>query len=468
MFEEAGLAASSSPGALSLKGRLLKDRAQRSEGEVRQRLLHEARAAYLQAAGDARATYPLINAATLALLGGDVDEARALARHVLDLLESGEHEPETRYWLRATAAEARLLLGDHEGCRRALVEAVASAPGAWEDQAATLSQFRQILKHSGGDMALLDGFGAPPSLYYSGIIGLSDQEEQVRAQIAQALDEIAPASVYGALAAGTDILVAELALDRGAELHVVLPGSLDRFREVSVRAFGEGWIARFDSVLDAAQSVAHPTDRPAFSRADVDSAARVAMGLAIRHASALAGSAIALRVGREGEALAPPEAAWAARGLPLREVRLAHPLPEARRDLEADHGASLIASPVPFSALIECAAREVVETEGGMYLARFDTPVEAMASACAALADDPASQFGFLRCNVLPGAELGAAGERATVLARAAAPGEVCGFWPQVALFDLLAPSCRFEMAGEIVSPFGDLPVGRFTLPERG
>ena len=140
MFDAAGLLQSRDIDALTLKGRLLKDRALRSEGMERSALLREAQRAYLQAANSSRATYPLINAATLAFLNNSADEAADLARKVLALLDSGNHVQETRYWLAATAAEAQLLLGNQAASQAALSQAMAAAPDAWEDHAATLRQ----------------------------------------------------------------------------------------------------------------------------------------------------------------------------------------------------------------------------------------------------------------------------------------------------------------------------------------
>ena len=170
LFEGAGLLESRDAGALSLKGRLLKDRGLGAAGPERGELLEQAQEAYLQAAGGRRATYPLINAATIALLNGKPAEAQGLARQVLEVLESGEHEPETRYWLGATAAEARLLLGDARGARIALEQAVKAAPDAWEDQAATLRQFQQVLEWTGAPFGLFDHLRPPASLYFLSLI----------------------------------------------------------------------------------------------------------------------------------------------------------------------------------------------------------------------------------------------------------------------------------------------------------
>ncbi|MBH0114350.1 DUF4071 domain-containing protein [Novosphingobium sp. YJ-S2-02] len=464
MFGEAGLHGSLVPEALSLKGRLLKDRAQRSKGAARARLLREAHDAYRQAAGDRRATYPLINAATIACLNGDNAQAEALARHVLDLLASGDHEPETRYWLGATAAEALLLLGDTQGCRKALAEAVALAPDAWEDQAATLSQLRAILAVKGLDSALLDGFGPPPSLYFSGIILLADREDAVRAELAAVLEEVTPASVHGALAAGVDILIAERALARGAELHVVLPGSIGTFRETSVTPFGAHWLPRFDALLEQAHSVTCLDPQAPVSRAGIDEAARVAMGLAIRSADALAGEALALRAARKGDALSRSHEAWRARGLPHREVLLDHPAPVPRGGLGVNVVRTVLASLAPFPPGV--AGQALALAEAGHHLALFEDPAKAMALAAQVLALDPDARLGLDTRSTLPDADLHIVGKQAGVLARGAMPGEVCAPWPQAAAFDLVAPQYRFETGGEIVTALGDIPVGRYLRSE--
>src|SRR5215472_15781740 len=76
----------------SLLGRLKKDQAFAETGEARDALFREGRAIYedafrnATAAGDPEAYYPAINAATLALFGGDAEAASRLAGEVLDLL----------------------------------------------------------------------------------------------------------------------------------------------------------------------------------------------------------------------------------------------------------------------------------------------------------------------------------------------------------------------------------------------
>ena len=90
------------PSALTLKGRLLKDQAKAADGAERVRLYGLAAEAYAAAAVLERDSYPMINAAALALLGGKPERARALAQETLGLLESDPEQGENAYWRAAT------------------------------------------------------------------------------------------------------------------------------------------------------------------------------------------------------------------------------------------------------------------------------------------------------------------------------------------------------------------------------
>ena len=88
------------------------------------------------------------------------------------------------------------------------------------------------------------------------------EQDAVEAHIRQRAEEIFAAHnvgiVYGALAAGTDIILAETALELGAELDVVLPFATERFIETSVK-IGDPpdepgkWEKRFRAILDGSQ-----------------------------------------------------------------------------------------------------------------------------------------------------------------------------------------------------------------------
>ncbi|WP_336969362.1 TRAFs-binding domain-containing protein [Sphingobium aromaticiconvertens] len=465
MFEGAGLVASEASDALSLKGKLLKDRALRSGNPERNSLLGEAQDAYLRSAGDRRATYPLINAATIAFLNGKNDHARLLAERVLSLLESREHEPETRYWLGATSAEAQLLLGNIDASRAALEQAVGTAPDAWEDHAATLQQLKQILDRMGEPAGIFDHLCPPPSLYFSGIIGLPNDEASTLQMLGAALDEIRPGVVFGALAAGADIVIAEMAMARGAQLHVVLPTTIDIFRATSVAQFGVQWAERFDRLIDTAHIVETLDRIPYLSKAAILQGSETAMGLALRRARTLATHAIALHIGRGSDVPTPPEIIWREQGLPFQDLILEESLPPSGQDMEVAISKAILASPDPFSAGPGSSVRKSEITTDGFSILQVDDLTAAMDLAVAILRATPDSRLGLNYRVVSPREGVEEWGKLATLLAQAAPQGSICAPWPQIAAIDLYAPHHGFETAGEIVTPLGDFPIGLFCLP---
>ncbi len=467
MFKSAGLGEEDSPEALALKGRLLKDRALRLEGEARLAMAREASETYRRCAGTRRATYPLINAATIAYLCGDREQAREDARCILDIIASGDYEPETRYWLHATVAEARLLLGDKQGCREALLSAVEAAPQAWEDRAATIRQLREILQVSGESFALLEGLSPPPSLHFSGIMDLAGEQEQVREELDALFERLRPGAAFGALAAGTDVLVAEMALERGVQLHVVLPGTLEQFREISVEPYGASWSERFDRLVEGAQSFVELSEQGTLTQVGVAQANEIAMGLAIRRSKQLATDAVAVHVGRVSDMTAHGLANWHVLGLATCEIRRDWPRRSEVAALPEGHMHAVLASMQPFPAL-RGLTQKPFRSEDGYWLLAFATPLEAVHVAMRVLSSAPRSRLGVdcaLSVDDTPPASLA---ERAVNFARAAQEGEICAPWPHVVRLDLLDPSIRFEEAGELVTPFGDLPFACFRGMSRG
>jgi hypothetical protein len=287
------------PAALVLRGRLLKEGALQLTGAERRRLLGEAAASYRRAAARDHSTYPLINAATLALLSGDAESARALGLDVIDRLDAAPDEPETPYWRAATRAEALLLLDREAEARAAMAEAVALAPRAWEDHASTLRQFALILAEQGREAGWLDALRPPRSLHFGGHMAFSGERPRpaLLKQIDAALERENVGFGYGALAAGADIIVAEALLAREAELHLVLPGGLEAFAAGSVAPFGESWQRRFAAVVERAEEIV-PV-RPFGiepEAATVAVADEVAMGRALMNARRLASEAVQLLV----------------------------------------------------------------------------------------------------------------------------------------------------------------------------
>ncbi len=287
---------------LSVRGRLLKDRALRSVGNERRRLYREASRSYARAAEIGGATYPLINAAALSLLAGQGEQARELARQVLERLDGGAGEPDTPYYQEATRAEALLLLGADAEARASLAAAIARAPRAWEDHASTLRQFALILDETGRDKAWLDPMRPPRCLHFAGHMDLAAGAGELADQVRAVLREERVGFGFGALAAGADIVIAEALLDEGAELELVLPGGVPAFRLASAASAGADWARRFDRVLArAAVRAVGPAGAPP-NALSIRLGAEAAMGAAAMHAEILTTEAIQLLILDAGEA----------------------------------------------------------------------------------------------------------------------------------------------------------------------
>lgn len=291
--------------ALSVKGRLLKDRAIRSGGASQRRLYLDSARAYAAAASLDEDVYPLINAATLSLLGGSADQSQRLAAIILHRIADGSDNSETPYYREATRAEALLLCGRDGDAQVAIGSALAIAPRAWEDHASTLRQFALILHARGEDAAWLDSLRPPRSVHFAGHLAVAADgpgHDAARSEIDALLDQEKVGFGYGALAAGADIVIAEALIARGAELHVVLPGGIGGFRAQSVEPFGEAWRNRFEAVLEQADTVRSipPREGP-LTDAGIRLATEVAMGAALMNARRLATEAIQLLV-VDGEA----------------------------------------------------------------------------------------------------------------------------------------------------------------------
>ncbi|RVT90230.1 TRAFs-binding domain-containing protein [Sphingomonas crocodyli] len=467
LFESSGIAqVVDNADVLSVKGRLTKDRALKALGEERATLFGEARSAYLSAAALRPATYPLINAATIALFAGHRAEAEQTAGQILEMLESGAHEPETDYWLKATRAEAYLLQGRVDDAREALAQAIRAAPSAWEDHASTLRQFRLILDWLKAPSDWLDALRPPPSLHFSGIIHLPSDRDGVEREIEASLAELAPGFGFGALAAGADIITAETLVRAGGELHIVLPAPIDVFRRDSVGVFGSPWIARFDRLLDEAATVEVGPDIDDVSEAGIFLADQMAMGLAIRHARILETRTCALRVGTvtsDRNAARQLDAAWEAQGLPI------HRLDISRSTTNRDTIPALANS--AFLAVTSQAAADALVGAGGVIVdqreqpivVRFLDPVNAVRAAWDVAADhNVAIAIDYVVFD--PSSAYQDHHDRIRLIARAAPSGRVLLSRAMALVLTLQTSEFGNENFGEIATAHGDIALHILTM----
>ena len=332
-FEEYGLREVGTEDVLALEARIAKDVALAAPGDRRRVLALRSAALYAKAFDATGGYYPAINAATLMLVGGNAEASRTLARTALERLhESGE----AGYFAAATEAEAQLLLGDARAAERSLERAAKLHGGDYGAVATTRRQLRLVCEHAGTDPAILAVLAGPRVLHYCGHRISRDgsgpfraeDEPAVAASIRAELDRLPPAYAYGSLASGADILTAEAVLDRGAELHLVLPFAEDEFVAASVADSGGDWVPRYERCRAAATRVTYATE-DAFLDDDVlyRYGSELAMGLALLRARFLDAEALQLAVwdgqpARGGAGTAVDVAAWAESGRPAAVVPL--------------------------------------------------------------------------------------------------------------------------------------------------
>ena len=333
LFREYRLGEIPTEDAQALEARLEKDIALAATGERRRVGAARAAAAYAAVFKRTGGYYSGINAATLQLLAGDEQRARALAAQALDLARGATDDP---YYAAATEAEAQLLLGEVDAAREALSRAAEAADGDHAAIATTRRQLRLLCDTLTVDVEILDALPVPDVVHYCGHLITAGSggrfsaadEPVVRERVRETIARRAIAYGYGSLACGADILWAEALLERGAELEVVLPFALEEFIDISVASAGAGWVERFHRCLERARSVHYATE-DAYLGDDVlfRYASELAMGLAILRGRHLDASVTQLAVwdGRppSGEAgTAVDVDTWRQRGLPAEVITL--------------------------------------------------------------------------------------------------------------------------------------------------
>jgi CRP-like cAMP-binding protein len=205
--------------------------------------------------------YPGVNAATMALIAGEAATARQIAARLVASLRADASD----YWPLATLAEALLIAGNEAEAKKTLAKAGAAKGADDGAKASTILQFRRLAEVLDADMEVFVNALNPRNVaVFSGHMfrGTELDESQQQAtelEIRKRAEELFTGHnvgvVYGALACGADIILAETALKMGAEFDAVLPFATERFIEMSVRIGdppGEPgkWEKRFRAILD--------------------------------------------------------------------------------------------------------------------------------------------------------------------------------------------------------------------------
>lgn len=286
---------------LSLKARLLKDQAFDAPTPNRARLL-EACKLYAAVYRRTKSSYPAINAATLAKIAGRPRLANFLARHVANETAA---ERRSGYFSLATLAEALAVLGDVAGARSALERAMEAPDADVGARSTTVLQLRRLISAQGenhGMESLLELIEPPKVAMFCGniFVGGPELEADLSVRMREVIEREDVGFAYGALAAGSDILIAELLLERGAEVHVVLPFAEPDFLEQSVAPAGESWVARYHAIREKAASLTFASNMSYMGEMEQFAyGSKVTMGMARLRARQLQAEALQLVIVEE-------------------------------------------------------------------------------------------------------------------------------------------------------------------------
>jgi class 3 adenylate cyclase len=301
LYDDYGVETMGGVDPLSLKARLLKDQAFQSLTPDPVRLLDAAKV-YQAVYKRTKSSYPAINAATLAKIAGRPKLAHPLARRVA---EAAIAAGETDYFSLATLAEALAVLGDVTGARAALEQAIMAPDADIGGRSTTVLQLRRLIAaetDAGAFDSLLEIIEPPKVAMFCGNIFVSDPglEADLTARMRAVILRENVGFGYGALAAGSDILIAELLLEQGAEVHVVLPFAESDFLEQSVAPAGPEWVARYNVLREQATSITYASNMSFMGgMAQFAYCSKVSMGMARLRARQLHAEAMQLVIAED-------------------------------------------------------------------------------------------------------------------------------------------------------------------------
>ncbi|HEY9645110.1 MAG TPA: TRAFs-binding domain-containing protein [Chroococcidiopsis sp.] len=244
---------------------------QATDVNVRRQQLQQAYACYQQAYAQSQSVWTGINAATMAMVMGQTDEAKALAQAVRDRCLVSLPPPAKRssadYWNLATLGEVALLLGEWTEAEDCYRQAVAVGQGRFGDLSSTRRNAMLLTQYLGGDLDTIKRwFQIPRVVVFCGhrIDHPSrphprfpaELEPAVYAAIRDRLLKLDARLGYSSAACGSDILFLEAIRELNGEMHVVLPYGREQFVRDSVATIpGSEWGDRFERVMQQATEV---------------------------------------------------------------------------------------------------------------------------------------------------------------------------------------------------------------------
>ena len=291
----------------SLAGKIAKERFATTRDRSGAAARAHARAAidaYGRAFSLGGAAYPAVNAATMAMLAGDLATAQSLARKALSALP-----PSRDHWDHASAGEALLLLDRTDEARTHYAAAHQAAGTRFGDVASMRRQL--LLIGTPAALALAEALPAPQVIAFSGhMIDRPDRavprfpaalEARVAAALRDRIAALGPSIGYAQAACGGDLLFLEAMQEAGAQTQIVLPFPAAHYLDTSVRFAGEAWVRRFENAVARATRVVVATDE-AFLGDDVlfEHASNLVQGMAFLRARELSTQPLMLTVREPG------------------------------------------------------------------------------------------------------------------------------------------------------------------------
>ena len=253
---------------LSLSGRIAKDRYTKLKGQARAQAARRSAEFYTQAFSATGDYFPGINAATMTLIAGDETSSASMAQRVLTICEGLiDTAASDDYWLPATLGEVCLLLGRHTQAAEWYGKAATLAAHRFGDIASMRRQVKMLSAYLTVDEGVFAALEMPRVVAFAGHMidrpGAGHErfpssiEGRVAAKMRETLQRLEAGFGYSSAACGADILFIEAMLERGAEVHAVMPFKREDFVDTSVRFAGDTWISRFEAALEEATTVTY-------------------------------------------------------------------------------------------------------------------------------------------------------------------------------------------------------------------
>jgi class 3 adenylate cyclase/tetratricopeptide (TPR) repeat protein len=254
---------------LGLLARSYKDMAEAAVAYEKKLHLQRAKDFYAKAYEKTNGYWTGINAATLAVLLDERQYASKLAREVRVLcdeeLKGLKQTGEDAYWVLATLGEAALILKEWAQAEEWYSQAAEVAGKRYGDLHASRRNARLLMGYLDAHSDRIEAcFRLPAVVVFAGHMvdqperGVPrfapDLEPKIYSAIQERLHKLDAGFGYSAAACGSDILFCEAMLERGGEIHVVLPYEKSQFIERSVDR-APGWTTRFERVLERAADV---------------------------------------------------------------------------------------------------------------------------------------------------------------------------------------------------------------------